>query len=289
MKRWWMILALGGSVLLSCNLTSPAPAAPVPTATATPTLSLPSATATVTQTFTPSPVPTATWARFGPGVITVPIILYHHVGYHSGGDRFYVSPERFEQEMKYLHDQGYTSISVETLVTAITQGAELPPHPVIITFDDGNLDTYVEAYPITEKYGLTGVIYIVGSYIGADGYMSRDQIQEMAASGWEVGSHTMTHADLTLLDPDGLRYEVLKSREYLEKILGVPVTSIAYPFGNSTIAINDLAYAAGYIAGMSLGSSSSYGSANLYVLQRLDVKGEYELTEFKLLLPVWTE
>jgi peptidoglycan/xylan/chitin deacetylase (PgdA/CDA1 family) len=291
MKKFIM-LALAGYLLLPlCNL-------PLPTVTASPsisTITLPSvpvagsSTPTITPTWTPSPVPTATWAHVGPGIVNVPIILYHHVGFPQGTNRFYVTEEQFEGQMRLLSERGYIAISTRTLVEAVTRGADLPDRPIIITFDDGNLDTYTSAFPIMQMYGFSGVLYVVGSYMGADQYMSVDQVKELAAAGWEIGSHGMTHSDLTLLDPEKVRYEVTSSKKYLEKTLELPVDTIAYPFGNSTVHINDHAYAAGYIAGMSLGNSSSHGAGNLFVLQRLDVKGEYDLDQFESLLPSFAD
>ncbi len=283
MKRL-IALALGGYIFASlCNLPFAATPAAPPTMTFAP---LPTTeTATITPTLAPSPVPTATWAHFEPGIITVPIILYHHINVPVTNIRFYVTHEHFDEQLKLLSEQGYTTISTQTLVAAITKGADLPARPIIITFDDGNIDTYTTAFPIMQRYGFTGVIYIVGSYVGAEQYMSADQIKEMAAAGWEVGSHSMTHADLALIDPEKARYEIVNSKKYLEKMLGVPVNTIAYPFGNSSVNINDYAYAAGYIAGMSLGNSSSHGAGNLFVLQRLDIKGEYNINQFSGLLP----
>jgi peptidoglycan/xylan/chitin deacetylase (PgdA/CDA1 family) len=283
MKRL-IALALGGYILASlCNLPFAATPTASPTTTVTPRPA--TETTTITPTLTPSPVPTPTWAHFEPGIITVPIILYHHINVPVTNLRFYVTHELFDEQLELLSEQGYTTISTQTLVAAITKGADLPPRPIIITFDDGNIDTYTTAFPIMKKYGFTGVIYIVGSYVGAEQYMTADQIKEMAAAGWEVGSHSMTHSDLTLIDPEKARYEIVNSKKHLEKMLGVPVNTIAYPFGNSTASLNDYAYGAGYIAGMSLGNGSSHGAGNLFVLQRLDVKGTYNLDQFTLLLP----
>ena len=96
-----------------------------------------------------------------------------------------MEPEKFEEQMKLLFDWDYTPVTIDTLLRAITEGAELPPRPVIITFDDGHLDNYTTAFPIMQKFGFTGVLYIVGNYMGTDGYMTAAQIREMVMAGWE--------------------------------------------------------------------------------------------------------
>jgi peptidoglycan/xylan/chitin deacetylase (PgdA/CDA1 family) len=240
-------------------------------------------TFTVTPTFTASPVPTASWSHQGPGTVLAPILLYHQIAVSQTNSRYYTSPEKFDAQMKLLHDWGYSSITTELLVKAIKEGADLPLHPVLITFDDGDLNVYTAAFPIMQKYGFTGVLYIVGNYVGIPGYMNTDQIKEMAAAGWEVGSHSMSHLDLKSLDEQRQRYEIVMSREILESELGVPVLTFAYPYGISSTGIIDYAQFAGYVAGMSLGNSNNH--ENLFLLQRRDVRGTFELNQFASFLP----
>lgn len=290
-----IVLILGISILLSACGTG---LIPTPTSTSTTTFTPPpptgtataASTFTITPTFTPSPLPTATWVKQGPDHVVVPILLYHWIAISpSDGPNYtspyYVKPEVFDEEMKLLRDWGYTTITMDMLLKAIAEGTELPPRPVLITFDDGHLNNYTTAFPIMQKYGFTGILYIVGSYIGADNYMNADQIKEMAAAGWEVGSHSMTHTDLTLLEPQQQRYEVVESKDFLEKTLGIPIRTIAYPFGTSDSSVIDYAHFAGYIAGMSLGFTHDQGNGNLFTLQRRDVKGTYDVKKFASFLP----
>jgi len=285
-----IILIMGLSILLSGCGTGLF-AKPIPTATITATPLPPTATATVTQTstitptFTASPIPTATWVHQGPENVFVPIILYHRIDISPINSQYYVPPAKFEEEMKLLHDWGYQTISTELLIKAITEGADLPPRPLLITFDDGHLNNYTTAFPIMQKYGFTGVLYIVANYMGVDQYMNADQIKEMAAAGWEVGSHSISHADLTALDPYRQRYEVVESRTILEEALGVPVRTIAYPFGISSPGVIDYAHFAGYIGGMSLGYTYDQGVGNLFTMQRRDIKGTYDVKQFAAFLP----
>ena len=271
-------------------------AAPEPTATNSATASplppsatdAPSLTPTVTPTLPPSPVPTATWVFQGPDTVNVPILLYHRIDVSPIGSRYYVTPEKFDEQMKLLHDWEYTTITTQMLAEAITNGYPLPPRPIIITFDDGHLDNYTAAYPIMEKYGFTGVLYIVSSYIGADQYMNADQIIEMHNAGWEIGSHSVTHRDLNSLDPESQRYEIVESREQLQNKLGVPVMTFAYPFGANSGGVVDYVHFAGYIAGMgATGFRWEQGTSNLFVLQRCEIKGDEDAKTFIRFLPWW--
>lgn len=215
----------------------------------------------------------------------MPILLYHRIDTSPDNSRYYVTPERFEEEMKLLHDWGYTTITLDMLSRAIIDGADLPPRPMIITFDDGHMNNYTTAFPIMQKYGFTGVLYVVGTYIGADQYLNADQIKAMAGAGWEVGSHSMRHLDLVSLDPATQHYEIVESRKFLQDKLELPINSFAYPFGTYTVELVDMVRGAGYSTGVSLGFTHDQGTGNLLTLQRRDVRGTYDLKQFASFLP----
>jgi len=216
--------------------------------------------------------------------VIVPILLYHHIGISQSNARYYVSPADFENQMHLLRAWGYQAIPVELLVTAIQQGAELPPKPIILTFDDGGAGTFTYALPIMQKYGFTGTAYIVYNYIGAGNYMSADQIRALYAAGWEIGSHSLSHADLTQR-PDRQSDEIVESRRMLRSLLDVPILSFAYPFGAYDEDSVFYAHFAGYIAAMGLAKSSLQSDKNLFYLYRQEVKDSDDLRAFALLLP----
>ena len=283
-----LVVFLGLSILLSGCGTAMF-AKPTPTATITPppptSTVVPSATPTVIPTATITPSPTAFLVFQGPKKVYVPIFLYHYIDVPPGDSEYYVSPEMFDREMKLLHDWGYSTISTELLIKAINEGADLPPRPMLITFDDGHLDNYTNAFPIMKKYGFTGVLYIVANYMGADQYMNIPQIQEMGAAGWEVGSHSVSHAELTKIDATRQRYEVVDSRVILEANLDLPILTFAYPWGIGNSAVIDYVHYAGYIGAMGLGYTYDQGSSNLYTLQRRGISGKLNIQQFADLLP----
>jgi peptidoglycan/xylan/chitin deacetylase (PgdA/CDA1 family) len=189
--------------------------------------------------------------------------------------------------MNLLHTWGYTAISVELLTRAIKEGANLPPKPVIITFDDGSETVYSSAFPIMQKYNFTGTAYIVYNYVGTWNYMNSDQIRMLYASGWELGSHSLSHVDLTERS-DRQRQEIVESRRKLQTLLGVPILSFSYPFGAYDEESVQYAHFAGYIAALGLGNETLQGSKNLFYLYRQAVRGSDDLRTFALLLP-WRE
>jgi peptidoglycan/xylan/chitin deacetylase (PgdA/CDA1 family) len=283
MNRKILLIAGIFYFLTACGLRS----FPVPTPAITATnLAQPEVTLVPAASLTPSLVPTMpTFVFQGPNSVLVPILLYHHIGISLTDSQYYILANKFEEQMRLLRDWGYTTISSELLVKAIKEGADLPPRPVLITFDDGNLDTYMTAFPIMQKYDFTGVVYIVGHYMGAPEFMNADQIKDLARAGWEVGSHSMSHLDLNSLSLEQQRFEIFDSRSYLENELGLPVLTFSYPFGVSNGPIIDYTYSAGYIAAMGIGYTNDQLKSYLFTLQRRAINGTENLITFASLLP----
>jgi peptidoglycan/xylan/chitin deacetylase (PgdA/CDA1 family) len=288
MKKLNMLLA-GILFLLSACKGELASASTIPTRM--PTSIPPTGTAFIPSTKTaqpvypPSPLPTLDLVFRGPGDVKIPILLYHHID--SVSDSIYrVAPADFEKQIKLLKEWGYTSITVEDLVQAIKVGKELPSHPILITFDDGNVDNYTNAFPIMQKYGFSGVLYLVVNYIGTDGYLSREQILEMIQAGWEVGNHSMDHPDVTKLTPEQQAYEIKLSKQKLEKLLGIKIRTFAYPFGTKDDEAINYVYHTGYVAAMGAeGYTADQGTWNLFNLQRVTISGLADIQSFVRFLP----
>jgi peptidoglycan/xylan/chitin deacetylase (PgdA/CDA1 family) len=258
---------------------------PTPTLTPTPSSTpTPSQTPTPTQTSTPSITPTPTWVWHPPGEVVAPILLYHHVDYDNTSERYNVHPDVFAEQMAALDEWGYTAITITDLIKAITEGGFLPPRPVVITFDDGHLSVYENAFPVMREHGFPGVTYIVATWLKADGFTGVDELTKMMAAGWEVGSHSMTHADISK-DTSLINYEVLQSKKTLEEALSTPINTFAYPFGAYKPLIGDRVIRYGYLAGIGVGPGWTHSELSLYYMERIEVQGSYDMETFASLLP----
>lgn len=249
-----------------------------------PPTSTPFPTWTPTPTETPYPTSTATWSFNEAGKVIAPILLYHHIAETSIVNRYYVSPENFRLQMQALRDWGYTTISPSYLREVIVNGGALPTRPVVISFDDGDLDVFENAFPIMKELGFTGAFYIVSSHIGAYNYVGVDQLKELVSVGWEIGSHTTNHVDLTA-NHGLVRNEMLQSRLDIQEALSITVTSLAYPYGLVDEYIANQAQEYGYNSGMGLGILNEHTWGSVYYLNRREVHGEMDLTDFANLLP----
>ncbi len=252
---------------------------PTDTFTPPPTETLPP-----TFTFTPTLTPEPQWSFQGPGDVVVPILLYHHIGVSPSNSSYYVLPYEFEQQMYFLHEWGYQTISVELMIKAIKEGAELPTKPIILTFDDGSDSIYTTALPVLQKYNFTGTAYLVYNYIGAPSFVNIEEIQELYAAGWEIGSHGINHIDLTKY-PNKQGEEIVESRQKLRNLLDIPILTFAYPYGTYDEDSLHYVYYAGYIGAMGLGVDMHQGKNNQYYLYRREIKGAYDLQTFASFLP----
>ena len=259
-----------------------------PTATAT---VAPTATVTPTPTITPTSAPTATptpsKATIAAGPVTAPILLYHHVSSSSEtqDSRYNIPPEKFEEQIKWLYDNHYQTINVSDLTNLIYSGGEIPQRPVVITFDDGNIDNFNNAYPILKKYGFVATFYVVQTYVNGTDMISADQLKELVQNGWEIGSHSKTHAHLPAIGEDMLSEEIRMSKLNLEELLGTPVNSFAFPFGEINDNIIRLTSSYGYKSAVGLGESVTHGMNSIFYLARIEIENDFSMEQFINKLP----
>ncbi len=197
-----------------------------------------------------------------------------------------VSPERFESHLRYLREQGYTSISLRDLVYHLAQGTPLPPKPIVLTFDDGYADNYTNAFPLLRKYGFRATFFVITDFVteGRAEYMTWPQLQEMLTAGMEIGSHSRNHADLRGQSLDYLVWQALGSKEAIENYLGITPRFVAYPSGSyddQTIAVFRSAH---FWAGVTTHQGNEQRSDRLFELPRIRVRGRYTAADLDALL-----
>ncbi|MGA8206669.1 MAG: polysaccharide deacetylase family protein [Candidatus Dormiibacterota bacterium] len=175
----------------------------------------------------------------------VPILMYHLVGpfpdralyaslYSYNLDyRLTVTATAFSQEISYLVQNGYSSISLNRLSDALLYGLPLPAHPVILTFDDGFLNEWQYAVPMLEQARYTAVFFpcsgIIGQTLGHESYMTAADLVHLASSGFWVEDHT--YNDGTSLwgrSPAEMDFLAGDTAHTLEAITQQPIQFIAY-------------------------------------------------------------
>ncbi len=192
----------------------------------------------------------------------VPILMYHAV---EDGLRppkykhFYVQADEFAGQMRMLKRAGYTPISFDALAAARAEAGTLPLKPVLLTFDDGYANLRTNVHPLLQELGFSYTVFLVSERVGktndwviSDGYeatplLTWDEIATMQADGGVVfEAHTATHPKLAELSPAEARREMGESKDALEQRLGTPITTLCYPYGSVSEAVQDIAGEAGY-------------------------------------------
>jgi peptidoglycan/xylan/chitin deacetylase (PgdA/CDA1 family) len=221
----------------------------------------------------------------GPKGARIPILIYHYIRVNPDprdgmGFGLSVTPANFAAQMDWLAQNGYHPVTTSDLVAYLSGERGLPSRPIVITFDDGYADFYTTAIPILRRHDFTAVTYVVSGFMGRPGYMTASEVLSAQGAGFEVGSHTVDHVNLTKQSNDGLRYQLTASKEALERLLKRPVTSFCYPYGKFGAREANAVAAAGYQDATSTMGGSYRTMANRFIWTRLYVKGGETLGQF---------
>lgn len=216
-------------------------------------------------------------------IATGPKILV--LNYHQVGGNFTplcVPTHLFDDQMAYLKDNGYITITPEELYEGIEGTMVLPDRPVLITFDDGYIDNYNNALPILKKYGMRATVFVIPGFTGVQAnYMNWDQLKEMEKNGISIQSHTLNHRALEELSDDEIRAELLNSKVLIEKNLGHPVDFLAYPTGTYNLHIAGIAKDVGYKAAYTIKYGAVDKGSNIYALERVPIfQTEHTMKDF---------
>jgi len=213
----------------------------------------------------------------------IPVLAYHKIacGFELGVNS--ISPRRFERQIRFIAEQGYTAITPDDLIHAFQSHSPLPPRSILITFDDGYENFYTDAYPILKKYGLTATVFVLAGYMGRlntwdvqlglkrPKHLSRDQIQALFKDGIGIGSHGLHHRFLTHCHPVEAKAELQESKSLLEELLQHPIHSFAYPYGSVNPATAEMVQATGYSIAFSLEPYREITSESIYCFPRIAI------------------
>jgi peptidoglycan/xylan/chitin deacetylase (PgdA/CDA1 family) len=199
----------------------------------------------------------------------VPILCYHSISPAADHSlsQFGVAPAMLERQMGLLRRLKYQALTLRELVEAFEAGRP-SRRAVVLTFDDGYLDTVTTAAPMLASYGFRATIFVVTDLVGQTAQWAAgrggeqvrlanwDQIRSLHAAGWEVGLHSATHPDLTKLPAAALSGEIEQAARTLEQRIGAPRWSFAYPYGRHSPAVVDAVWEAGLQAAVTVSRSS---------------------------------
>jgi peptidoglycan/xylan/chitin deacetylase (PgdA/CDA1 family) len=218
----------------------------------------------------PQPLPART--------IDLPVLMYHRVGpvlptLPPITQRLTVSSEDFAAQMVWLRAHGFHAVSARQAWEALEHGKPLPPKPVMITFDDGYRDVLWHAAPVLHRLRMPATAFVITDRIsgGDTSFLTWPQLARLERLGVTIGSHTVTHPDLTTLSAAGAQAELRGSRRVLEQHLGHPVQWLAYPAGAEDASVVALARKAGYVLAVTTDPGSLQSASEPLLLHRYEV------------------
>lgn len=186
------------------------------------------------------------------------ILMYHEVVEGEPQEIHAVSVRQFAEQMRWLRQSGYKVVSLEDwLASRVGLGPVLPAKSIAITFDDGYRDNYDTAWPILLEYGFRATVFLTVALLGQTSrwregslalapLLTWEQVREMQRQGIRFGSHTLTHADLTVLPYSAVKKELQESRQLIEQELGTPIRTFAYPSSRENARVRQLVQEIGY-------------------------------------------
>jgi len=213
-----------------------------------------------------------------PGII---VLLYHKIHKKTDGSNKYVlSLNKFKEQMSYLRENNYTTI----IPNEIKGLSNINGKKIMLSFDDSTEDHFHEVYNILKDNKQKGIFFVITKYINSQENLTEKQIRIMSQDHMEIGSHTYTHPCLQEINKDEIYYQLNKSKEQLEKIIGNKVISFAPPGGwfndNALSIAEDLGYKAFFTCEIGLNDLKK----KPFIYKRIEVLGDMTLEDFKSLL-----
>ena len=209
--------------------------------------------------------------------IDVPIIMYHSILKDSSrSNKYTITPSVLEEDLKYIKDKGYTTVTISDLISYVYENKELPNKPIVLTFDDGHYNNYGYLLPLLEKYDMKAVISIVGAY--TDKFTQTDEanmnysylrwkdIKELMGTGriefqnhtYNLHSNTGRRIGTKKIKGETnehyrqvLEEDILKLQKEFEENTNYTPQCFTYPFGGISNASLDIIKELGFKASLS--------------------------------------
>lgn len=222
------------------------------------------------------------------------ILNYHHImkpSIKGQMERFYVDPQSFKKQMRYLYRNRFSVICFDDLVDFLISGKKVSNNTVVLTFDDGYRSVLLEACEVLEKFGFMATVFISTATIGAQNYWDRgvkddvdiltwDEILELRKKNFSFHSHAVNHVRLTALKENSVINEVKASKVQLERMLAIKRHIFCYPFSDYNENIRRHVIDAGYVAACTSEPGINNASTDMFLLKRIEVDFRDSLLSF---------
>jgi peptidoglycan/xylan/chitin deacetylase (PgdA/CDA1 family) len=184
----------------------------------------------------------------------------------------YVKPADFAGQVTWLAAHGYHAVTLRRVYEYWRGVRALPPKPVVLTFDDGYRSDFTVALPALRARHWPGVLNLEVRNLQPVWGTRPGEVRKLIAAGCEIDAHTLTHPDLTTVDPAELRHEVAGSRAAIRRMFHQPVDFFCYPAGRYDNAVLAAVRAAGFL-GATTETEGLARPDSLFTLDRVRVSG----------------
>lgn len=244
-------------------------------------------------------IPLSAYTRGGlyfSGYQLIPVLCYHKFS-QDEIDKMTVTQNMFDEQMKYLKDNGYRVITLEQLFDFLEFNVQLPSKSVVITADDGWRSFYDIAFPILKKYGFTATLFINADMItGTSKTLSWDQVRELSDGGVDIQNHTKSHRNLakpvkneTFKEYfDAIVSEIIIPGQTIKNKLGKEVKYLAYPYGETNLMIISILKKNGYRGAFTVKRGGNAFFVNNYMVNRSMIYGDHSISDFEKNLTYFT-
>jgi peptidoglycan/xylan/chitin deacetylase (PgdA/CDA1 family) len=194
----------------------------------------------------------------------------------------YVHPRMFDRQMRTLARLGYQTFPLGTMYS----GGPKPKKPIAITFDDGYTNFFDHALPSLTARNFVSTVFLVANLIGQtnrwdeergdvrEPLMDLAQIREAQSKGTEFGSHTLDHADLSVVSSEEAWCQIADSKAVLERALGTEISTFCYPYGRKTPEVQAMVGRAGYRLACSTKKGLNHSDTDRMELRRINVRSD---------------
>ena len=212
------------------------------------------------------------------------VIMYHRFG-ETRYPTTNVTIEQFEAHLKELKSGSYTVLPLPAIIKALKNKTRLADRTVGISIDDAYLSVYTEAWPRLKKAGFPFTVFVATDPVDqkTPGFMSWDQIKEMADAGVTIGAHTGSHLHMPKVSREKNLGELDRSLKSYRERLGLTPEIFAYPYGESSLSVQAMVKDAGFIAAFGQHSGGFDAAADRFDLPRFAMNENYAgMSRFKL-------
>lgn len=235
------------------------------------------------------------------------VLTYHRVNDKLPKGELIVDPKEFAKQMFFLsiYRNAFEVIDLAGLVSYLnkdhrSQTADRRPKTkdkktrIVITFDDGYRDNYINAFPVLRRYRFPATVFLTTDHIGTEfknpryaavpwkrDYLNIEEINEMSSNGITFGAHTRKHPHLDKIGFEDARSEITGSHQALKKIVGDKEIAFCYPYGGYNDSVKQVVKDCGLSCAFSVKPGINYRGQDLFEIKRIDVLGDDDFSSFK--------